>query len=110
MPSLMRRQTFVRERYPTINDHGNTTTDYTATPTEATFYGSIQPGAGTEDVVNRNGAEIVKTIWCPDPHVDVVDNDRVRLADGVYQVNGEPERWQTGVRDHAVIHLSVWKG
>lgn len=109
LPSFMNKP-FTRKRYPTIVDHGNATRDYTAVPSSATFYGSIQPGAGTTDVVNRDGAEIVKTIWATDPAVDVRHYDVIKLSDGDYFVNGEPERWETGILDHAVINLSRWNG
>jgi hypothetical protein len=108
LPSFMARP-LTRRRYPMISDHGTEVRDYTGTPSEATIYGSAQPGTGTEDVVNRNGSEIVKTIWAQ-PESDVHDDDVVVLPDGNFRVNGEPERWDTGVLDHLVIHLSAWKG
>ena len=109
LPSFMNKP-FTRKRYPTIIDHGAAQRDYTATPSTATFYGSIQPGTGTTDVINRDGAEIVKTIWATDPAADVRHYDVITLADGDYFVNGEPERWETGILDHAVIQLSRWAG
>ena len=109
LPSFMNKP-FTRKRYPTILDHGAQRRDYTATPVAATFYGSIQPGTGTEDIINRDGAEIVKTIWATSPAVDVKHYDIITLSDGDYYVNGEPERWETGILDHAVIQLSRWVG
>ncbi|AVR56753.1 head-to-tail stopper [Microbacterium phage Elva] len=108
LPSFM-AQPQTRKRYPLVSDHGNEVRDYAGVPDEAVFYGSVQPGTGTEDVVNRNGREIVKTVWAQ-PGSDVQDDDVVPLTEGDFQVNGEPERWETGVLDHMVIHLSVWKG
>lgn len=111
LPSFMRNQAFVAKRYPLVNDHGNTVPDYTQEPAFTTsLRGSIQPGSGTTDVINRDGAEIVYTIWCPNARVDVTHYDLVDLPDGTYFVNGEPERWQTGVLDHATIRLSRWAG
>ncbi|QUE26049.1 head-to-tail stopper [Microbacterium phage SanaSana] len=108
LPSFM-AQPQTRKRYPLVSDHGSEVRDWAADPDEATFYGSVQPGTGTEDVVNRNGREIVKTVWAQ-PDSDVHDDDVVALPEGDFLVNGEPERWDTGVLDHMVIHLSRWEG
>lgn len=108
LPSFM-AVAHTRKRYPLVNDHGNKVRDYTATPDEAPFYGSVQPGTGTEDVVNRNGHEIVKTVWAQ-PDSDVRDDDIIPLPEGDFFVNGGPERWDVGLLDHMVIHLSRWVG
>lgn len=108
LPSFMNKP-FTRKRYPTITDHGSSVRDFTATPAEATVYGSIQPAAGGVDQVNRNGAEVSKTIWAR-PDADVTHYDIFALSDGNYFVNGEPERWETGILDHVVISLSRWTG
>ncbi|QOP64245.1 head-to-tail stopper [Microbacterium phage Quenya] len=108
LPSFMTRP-IVRKRFPLVDDHGSKVRDYAAEPEEATFYGSVQPGTGTEDQMNRDGAEVVKTIWAQ-PGSDVHHDDMVSLPDGDYQVNGEPEVWDTGVLDHVVVRLSVWRG
>lgn len=108
LPSFMSRPV-TRRRYPLVEDHGTAVRDYDADPDEATIYGSVQPGTGTEDPVNRNGHEVVKTIWAQ-PDSDVQDDDVVVLPDGEFFVNGVPERWDTGVLDHVVVHLSRWKG
>jgi len=108
LPSFMAKP-FYRKRYPATSDHGTTRPDYTATPTSVLFRGSIQPGTGTTDTINRNGAEIVKTIFAQ-PGSDVKHDDLITLADGDYFVNGEPERWDVGILDHMVIHLSRWSG
>ena len=108
LPSMMRKP-FTRKRYPTVLDHGKQVRDYTATPATITIYGSVQPGTGTTDTLNRNGAEVVYTIWA-DPNADVEHDDLIGLPDGDYAVNGAPERWNTGVLDHTVIRLSAWRG
>lgn len=108
LPSFMANPV-ERKRYPLVSDHGSQVRDYAASPDVATVYGSVQPGTGTEDVVNRNGREIVKTVWLQ-PGSDVQDDDVFALPEGDFQVNGEPERWDTGVLDHMVAHLSLWKG
>ena len=108
LPSMM-RQPFTRKRYPSTLDHGTATVDYTATPTVSGFYGSIQPGTGTTDQINRTGAEVVYTIMAR-PNADVMHDDLVDLPDGTYFVNGAPEHWFTGILDHTVIRLSRWVG
>lgn len=109
LPSMMNKP-FTRKRYPVATDHGAQTTDYTGTPVTDTFRGSVQPGTGTTDTLNRNGAEVVYTILAR-PNADVTDRDQVTLGDGTtYFVNGEPERWAAGIMDHIVIHLSKWIG
>lgn len=108
LPSFM-TQEFTRKRYPLVKDHGTEVRDYTATPAEATFYGSIQPGTGTEDTINRDGAEVVKTIWAH-PGSDVAHYDVLTIKGLDYFVNGEPDEWDVGILDHMVIRLSRWKG
>lgn len=108
LPSFMTRP-YVRLRYPEVSDHGSLSTDLTAEPDRKTFYGSAQPGTGSTDVINRNGAEVVKTIWAS-PAADVEHRDMVEIQGKMYWVNGEPERWDVGVLDHVVIRLSRWDG
>ncbi|WIC89434.1 head-to-tail stopper [Microbacterium phage BAjuniper] len=109
LPSFMDRE-YVRARPAMIEDHGTMVQDPDGARDRLTFTGIAQPGTGTEDSINRNGAEVVKTIWATDPNVDVHDNDIIELPDGDYFVNGEPERWDVGIQDHAVIRLSRWRG
>lgn len=109
LPSMMSRTTLVRKRFPRVLDHGTMVVDTTATPTTATFTGSVQPGAGQTDFVNRDGAEVVYTIFAL-PGADVEHYDLVTLNGNDYQVSREPERWGTGIMDHTVIYLSRWSG
>lgn len=108
LPSFMSRS-FTRLRYPLASDHGNMSPDYTAEPDRADFEGSIQPGTGSTDPINRNGAEVVKTIYAR-PDADVTHLDQVEVNGKMYYVNGEPEEWDSGVLDHIVIRLSRWIG
>lgn len=113
LPSFM-NQPFVRERYPMVNDHGTDVVDLEATPTKATFYGSIQPapaanGGGTVDLINRNGAEILLAIYAQ-PGSDVTHYDKVTVRGTDYMVNGEPNIWDTGIMDHVEVLLSKWVG
>lgn len=108
LPSMM-NQPYTRKRYPRTLDHGAMVIDTSATPVTADGRGSIQPGAGTTDIVNRDGAEIVFTIFARGD-TDVQHFDLITLSDGDYFVNGEPERWGTGIMNHQVIHLSRWAG
>lgn len=111
LPSMMTAQSFVRKRYPKVMDHGAMMRDLEATPTSASFYGSIQPGTGSTtdptDPINRNGAEVVYTIFGPSGQ-DVKHDDLVDVAGDTYFVNGAPEQWRTGILDHDVIRLSRW--
>lgn len=109
LPSLMARQSYTRKRFPRVNDHGAQVIDYSGTPVTAVYLGSIQPGTGDTDLTNRDGAEIVYTIY-GQPTDDVKHDDVIELTDGDYQVNGAPERWGTGILDHQVIRLSRWTG
>ncbi|UGL61821.1 head-to-tail stopper [Microbacterium phage Franklin22] len=109
LPSMMTSQSFQLRRYPTIMDHGTEVIDPNGTPTVSTLYGSVQPGTGATDPINRDGAEIVKTIWSP-PGSDVRHKDRVSFEGREFFVNGEPETWRTGILDHDVIRLSFWTG
>ena len=54
LPSFM-AQPQTRKRYPLVSDHGNEVRDYAGVPDEAVFYGSVQPGTGTEDVEEQLG-------------------------------------------------------
>lgn len=108
LPSMM-RQPFTRKRYLRVMDHGTMVIDPASTPTVQEYRGSIQPGTGTTDTINRDGAEVVKTIWAH-PGADVRHYDIITLPEGDFFVNGEPESWGTGILDHLVIHLSRWKG
>ncbi|QDH92388.1 head-to-tail stopper [Microbacterium phage Celaena] len=108
LPSFMVKP-ITRKRFPMVSDHGNEERDFSATPATATIYGDAQPGTGTEDVINRNGYEVVKTVWAQ-PGSDVQDDDVLVLPDGEFRVNGAPEVWNSGILDHMVIRLSVWVG
>lgn len=107
MPSVLTSQAFELRRYPTVTDHGVPVIDASASPATSTLRGLIQPGTGTTDTIHRNGAEVVKTIWCP-PGSDVQHDDRIAIDGLEYFVNGAPEEWRTGVLDHDVIRLSRW--
>lgn len=108
LPSMMRFP-FTRLRYPRVVDHGTSVVDYSAVPASAVIYGSMQPGTGEVEQLNRDGAEVVYTIFAR-PGSDVMHDDLFDLPDGKYFVNGEPERWGTGVLDHVVVRLSRWRG
>ena len=109
LPGLMARQTYTRKRYPRITDHGAHVVDYAGTAATAVYRGSIQPGTGDTDLTNRDGAEIVYSIYAPLSD-DGKHDDVIVLDDGDYQVSGSPERWETGVLNHQVIRLARWNG
>lgn len=109
LPSLMTRQSVVRKRFPTIDDHGAAVRDYEATPETVTIRASVQPATGETDLQNRDGAEIQYTLLAP-PSADIAHHDLIEFEGNDYWVNGEPERWSTGVLDHIVARLSRWVG
>lgn len=109
LPSMMSTQAYTRKRYPSVVDHGTTVTDYTASPTLALYHGSIQPGEGGADLVNREGAEVVYTIF-GQPDDDVHHRDVVNFSGSDYLVDGEPQHWGTGILDHQLIRLVRWAG
>lgn len=108
LPSFMRKP-YTRLRFPRIDDHGTEVIDYQATPVTAVVHGSLQPGTGLIDLVNRDGAEIAYTLLAT-PNADVHHDDQFELFGERFFVNGEPERWSTGIMDHVVIRLSRWVG
>lgn len=109
LPSFMRKQTVQVKRYPRVQDHGNESIDYDADPAVSSLKGSVQPGTGQVDLTHRDGAEIAYTILAPLQY-DVQHDDLIVYDGDTYFVNGEPERWKTGVLDHQVIRLSRWTG
>lgn len=110
LPSLMTTQTFSRLEAPMVSDHGKLVPDPSQPlVTTGSFVGSIQPGTGATDPINRNGAEVVMTIWT-DLTAALKDRDFVGYNGDLYFVNGAPERWETGILDHQVVHLSFWEG
>ena len=110
LPALMATQTFHRLEAPMVSDHGKLVPDHSQPLTvTGTFIGSVQPGTGTTDSINRNGAEVVMTIWT-DLTAPLKDHDLVDYNGDIYFVNGAPERWETGILDHQVVHLSFWEG
>lgn len=108
LPSMMSRTALVRKRFPRVLDHGTMVVDTTATPATETVYGSLQPGTGETDQVNRDGAETAYMFFAK--LADVRHFDIFALSDGDYYVNGDPERWETGILDHMVVRLSRWSG
>lgn len=70
---------------------------------------SVQPGATTEDLINRDGVLIQWTVFAPSG-TDIEATDRVKYLGATYEIDGEPDRWATGVLDHVRFFLKRWEG
>ena len=70
---------------------------------------SIQPGASAEDVAMRQTTTIDYTIFAP-ATTDVCSTDRLEIYGEVYEVVGEPQRWNspTGTISHVKILARRW--
>lgn len=62
---------------------------------------SFQPLGSTEDVVAQQRTESTHK-WFAPAGADVVATDRLRFGGLDYQVDGDPERWRIGGREHHV--------
>jgi hypothetical protein len=63
----------------------------------------FQPLGSTEDVVAQERTESTHKVFMPD-YADVLSTDRIRFLGIDYQVDGQPELWRRGGRNH---HLEV---
>lgn len=63
----------------------------------------FQPLGSTEDVVAQQRTESTHKVFLPD-YADVLSTDRIRFLGVDYQVDGQPELWRKGGRNH---HLEV---
>jgi len=84
------------------------------TPTGTDVPGcSVQPGPGTEYLLDRSATTTVWTVWAP-LSADVRDDDSVEYPFGsgkVYEIDGAVERWEVGdPLDHLVIRLKKGQG
>lgn len=103
--------TIVRQRATLADDgHGNQVPDWTS-PAELPIAGcSVQPGATVEDRQNRDSVLIAFTVYVP-AGSDVLATDRIRIGSAVFEIDGEPERWETGLSvDHVKLFLRRWEG
>jgi hypothetical protein len=104
-------QMVTRLRAAMVDDgHGNMVPDWTMPDTLAIDGCSVQPGASQEDLVNRDASLIEYTVWMP-AGVDVLATDRITIAGrDPFEIDGEPERWETGILDHVKVLLKRWVG
>lgn len=109
LPGIFGSTSYERKRYPMATDHGTLRPNYAGAPVSVVGRGSAQPGTGAVDVINRNGSEIVYSLFVP-PSADILDQDLIVLYGRTYRVNGEPERWDVGFLNHQVVRLSAWVG
>lgn len=112
LPSFT-NQSWTRERYPLADDgHGNEVPDLDETPDALTVTGcSIQPGASTDALGDREANLIAWTIYQP-PGSDVLATDFGRIGGQLYRVHGEPQRWTSpsGAVSNDVVLLERWEG
>ena len=102
-------ETLTRLRAPQVMDHGSMVADWSEA-VEATLTGwSLQPGASSEDLLNREAVRVDWTAYGP-YDADVIASDRIRLPSGDYSVIGEPERWKspTGRVSSTKLLLQRW--
>jgi hypothetical protein len=72
---------------------------------------ALAPLRGAEVLDNRDRRIIRRILRCP-PHADVTATDRVEVKALVYEVDGEPEPWQSpsGALAHLRVVLRLVKG
>lgn len=97
------RPTFTRD------SHGNDSEDW-SDPASLLIPGcSVQPGVTSEDRQNRDTTLIAFTVIAP-AGIDVLSTDRIVYSGNTYEIDGEPERWETGILDHTNLYLKRWEG
>lgn len=105
--------TVTRVRPATRVVNGRTVVDWDAPPeSELAIPGwSVQPGASTEVLQNRDNVSIRWTAYGP-PGADVKPTDAIRHDGRLYDVDGEPQRWPspTGGLSHTVLLLIDHEG
>jgi hypothetical protein len=102
-------ETLTRLRAPQIMDHGSMVQDWDNATTATLTGWTLQPGASSEDLLNREAVRVDWTAYGP-YDADVSATDRIRLPSGDYSVIGEPERWKspTGRVSSTKLLLQRW--
>lgn len=74
------------------DDFGNDEVDWSSPATTSVEHCAVQPEQGLEVI---DGRQLTVTRWrLFAPHgTDLVSTDRVEYAGDVYEVDGEPQRW-----------------
>jgi hypothetical protein len=104
------RDSWERQRFPF--DDGTQEFDFDVEPSKLTIARcSIQPGAPTEILAEREADLIAWTIFQPPGH-DVLGTDFGFYQGALYRVSGEPQRWTGASRStsHDVVLLERWRG
>lgn len=103
--------TVTRERATLVDDgHGNLAESWDSPDTVEIVGCSVQPGASTENLQNRDTTLIAYTVYAP-ADADVVATDRILIGATPFAIDGEPARWSTGLSlDHMVLLLKRWEG
>ena len=102
-------ESLVRVRAPQVMDHGSLIADWDNAEAVELPGWSLQPGASSEDLANREAVQVAWTAYGP-YDADVTAADRIRLPSGDYSVIGEPERWKspTGRVSSTKLLLQRW--
>jgi len=102
-------ETITRLRAPLVKDHGSWVPDWSNPPEVELAGWSLQPGASSEDLQNRDSVRVDWTAYGP-YDADVTAADKIRLPSGDYGVIGEPERWKspTGSISSTKLLLQRW--
>lgn len=108
LPPSIARETIQVIRAAEVIDHGSTYKDWT-NATETPLSGCLsEPGLSSE---NFDLVKFDYVVYAP-LEADVLSTDRVRLPSGVYEVQGDPTRLNTGNGrlSHTIIHLNRYRG
>lgn len=102
----------VEVQEPTLVDdgHGNTTPSWPDSWASLPDV-DVQPAAGAESNDNRDGMEIVATLFLPESNA-LSDRARVRFDGHVFGIVGPILTWVDpfGLITHRVANLKIWEG
>lgn len=99
-------QTVTVIRAAWVTERGDEIADWTAATEHAVSGCRFQPGSTSEVHDNRDALVSSPVLFAP-YDADLLARDRVRIDSTVYDVEGEPRRWQspTGALAHSEITL-----
>lgn len=111
-PLSFATQAVVRLRAPLVDDpYGDDVYDWSAADELVIGSCTVQPVEAPEIVEGAARNSVGRRWFVAGPaDADVVATDRIRWAGKVYDVDGEPLRYGTGVMDHAEFHLTLVEG
>lgn len=109
---LTSRHTIHRERPTPMSDgRGGIEYDFTDATSVALHGWALDAGATTEDLQNRDGAEITWTARGP-LDADVERHDRITVFGVQHRIEGAVRRQPgaTALTSHTILSLSNWEG